>query len=500
MFYLVKHRAVYSNLARPLKTSALAIGASVGLYFAAPGSGAEAAACRMGELIKGYQSGIFLYGKKNYSKALTRWSPLAEAGFGPAQRRLAVLYQNGHGVPASIQEAAFWAELSFRGGDSQGKRLSSDIRVKLNQKDRQRLNDRLAGWKAKRLSCGGANAGKGGANYNVSLSKYIPQETKSKIQEQLPNIFKVAYKNDSSSWVYMSVIDRIFFYNGSRYDRYVGWRNTPGNVLQVSASSFFDHQPDHFARAVTLAVKRRVYNKLPDSKFADPIMRPYKGKKIFGSVYPDIRNGNFFKTMRQAFEMSKRLPKNLMRYLDIIDEIHYNPASKHFIRSGTIDAKAAFYVKNLSTEGHRMMFVRRKVLYSSPLFFLQTFIHEGTHAAQDQIAQKGRRQVPRMRAELDRLQKSGKGNSPEAARLKKRINYLTDYMTRWYKGIKTATGRIQDIAFECEATENEIRTVKAVGGPPSVMKGSGYLKLCPRAQKMIIAWRDELTAKRKNRR
>lgn len=460
--------------------------------------GAEAAVCPMAMLIKGYQSGIQNYQAKNYPKALMRWSPLAEAGFGPAQRRLAQLYQQGHGVPQSGLEAAFWAELSFRSGDTEGRRLSTKLRIGLSPNNRNRLKERLKSWRARKLSCGGTKEDAGKLAYNVSLSKHISQETRSKIQEDFPNIVKAAIKSDSSARIYLSVIDRIQFYNGSRYDRYVGWQaNSGGNVLKISASSFFDHQPDHFARALLLAAKRRVYDQLPDSKFADPVMRFHKGKKIFGSVYPDIRNGNFFKTMRQAFEMSKRLPQNLQRYLDIIDEIHYNPASKYFIKSGTIDAKAAFYVKNLSTDGHRMMFVRRKVLFSSPLFFLQTFIHEGTHAAQDQIAQNARRQIPKLKAELQRLQKNGAASAGDAKRLKRKINYLLDYSKRWYQGIITKTGRIQDIAFECEATENEIKTVKAVGGPPSVMKASGYLKLCPNAQKMIIAWQDELIAKNK---
>ena len=500
MYCLINLKSWFSHSKKLQQVIAFTFGVTAVTAILGPAGSAHAAACKMGELIKGYQSGIKYYQTKYYDRSLLRWSPLAEAGFGPAQRRLATLYQNGHGVPKSINEAAFWAMLAFRSGDAEGRKLSSKLRIGLDKKNKQRLNKRLSTWRAKRLSCGGGSKGLGSKSYNVSISKYIPQETKSKIRAELPNIIKVAQKSDLSARVYMSVIDRLHFYNGSRYDRYVGWRdNSGGKILQISAANFFDHQPDYFARAVTLAVKRRVYDMLPDSKFDDPLMRLYKGKKIFGSVYPDIRNGNFFKTMRQAFEMSRRLPKNLQRYLDIIDEIHYNPASKHFIRSGTTDAKAAFYVKNLSTLGHRMMFVRRKVLFSSPLFFLQTIIHEGTHAFQDQIAQNGRQKIPKLRAELDRMDRSGKGNSGEAARLKRQIHFLTDYVNRWFKGIKTATGRIQDIAFECESTENEIKTVQAVGAPPSVMKASGYLKLCPNAQKMIIAWQDELISNNKRR-
>ena len=53
-------------------------------------------------------------------------------------------------------------------------------------------------------------------------------------------------------------------------------------------------------------------------------------------------------------------------------------------------------------------------------------------------------------------------------------------------------GRIQDITFECEATQNEIKAVKIIGGSPDVMKGSGYLKLCPEAQRQIIKWKEDI--------
>jgi len=111
--------------------------------------------------------------------------------------------------------------------------------------------------------------------------------------------------------------------------------------------------------------------------------------------------------------MAERLPKFLQHYINIIDEFHYNPASKHYIRSGTIDSKGVFYIKSFSSEGHRMMFVHRKALFSSPLFFLQTFIHKGTHAALDQKAFNDYRDAQRIKAVLTRLQASGKGNSPE---------------------------------------------------------------------------------------
>lgn len=476
--------------------------------------GAESAVaktCKLSDIVSNYQTGLQHFKAKNYNRALVRWVLLAEAGLGPAQRQIAKMYAAGIGLEKSPIKAALWAELSFRSGDREGRRLSTNLRIKLKPEERRPLKAQLGAWKARDITCEKGRA-KDSAQptqlaYEVSKRKRISPENERLIDEKFSGILKKAMSQDASAKIYLSAVDKFDFYNGSRYDRYVGWtprnrlKDKKLNVVRLSVSNFWDQVPDQFAKAILLTAKRRVYEQLPGSIFADPLMRIIKGKKIFGSVYPDIRNGNFFKVMRQAFSMSERLPKSLQRYIDIIDEIHYNPASKHYIRSGTIDAKGAFYIKSLSSDGHRMMFVRRKVLFSSPLFFLQTFIHEGTHAAQDQKAYNYFRDAHKLKAVLTRLQSDGKGNTTEAKKLKKQLNVKQNYSNRWYRGIKTKTGRIQDIAFECEATENEIKTVKLIGGSPDIMKASGYLKLCPEAQRQIIQWQDELIRKnRQNRR
>ena len=79
------------------------------------------------------------------------------------------------------------------------------------------------------------------------------------------------------------------------------------------------------------------------------------------------------------------------------------------------------------------------------------------------------------------------------------VKTKSDYFNRWYRGLKTKTGRIQDIAFECEATENEIMAVKLIGGSPDIMKGSGYLKMCPEAQRKIVKWKEEIRQNRQKR-
>ncbi|MBT7954702.1 MAG: hypothetical protein HN731_05900 [Rhodospirillaceae bacterium] len=483
--------------------------AAIGFVFAGVNP-VHAQNCKLPDIVSNYKTGLKHFNDKNYNRALLRWVPLAEAGLGPAQRQIAKMYATGLGLDKSPGKAAFWAELSFRSGDRAGRRLSTDLRIQLAPEQRQSLKAQLKVWRAHEITCQNGRVKDSTRAvklaYHVSIHKSITPKNANLIKEKLPMVLQTAKQADHTAKIYLSTIDQFDFYNGERYDRYVGWKaknrlkDKSQNVIRLSVSNFFDQEPDHFAKAVLLTAKRRVYDQLPDSKFADPLMRVVKGKRIYGAVYPDIRNGNFFKVMRQAFSMAERLPKSLQRYIDIIDEFHYNPASKHYIRSGTIDSKGAFYIKSLSSEGHRMMFVRRKVLFSSPLFFLQTFIHEGTHAVQDQKAFRDYYDSQKIKAVLVRLQSNGKENSAEANNLKHEMNAKQDYANRWYRGIKTKTGRIQDIAFECEATENEIKAVKLIGGSPDIMKASGYLKLCPEAQRQIIEWRDEIARKNRHNR
>jgi hypothetical protein len=262
-------------------------------------------------------------------------------------------------------------------------------------------------------------------------------------------------------------------------------------MMRVATNVAMDDSLQHAARAILLQAKRRVFDSLPDSPFADPLMRVMNGKRVFGSVYPDVNNGTYFRLMRQAFDMVEKLPREVRLFADIVDEIHYGPVSKHYKPEGTIDAQGAYYNKVLSAEGARLIFVRRDMLYSSPLYLVQTLVHEGTHAAQDQKAYRTLVEIEKLKAQQRKLGE-GKANSTEAKQIDVKIQELLDYPKRWYQGLETATGRIQDIAFECEATEVEIAAVKAVGGLPDVMESSGYIRLCPEAQKKLVRWQEEI--------
>ena len=463
----------------------------------------SAKSCSLDLIVLNYKKANAAYKTKNYQKALISWLPLAKAGFGPAQRQIAQMYETGIGVERSESTAYFWATLAHHGGDLAGSQLFNDMRQKLLPELLTEVKTKVDQWVAETINCSGRlpvlALNSNNHSYKIFKNKSISNKNSQLIDKNLSSVLRLAAGQNFANSLYLSIIDRFDFYNGSRYDRYVGWtplnklKNKSLNVLKLSVSNFHDIKPEYFAKAILFVAKRRIFGRLPDSRLIDPFMRIIKGKRVFGSVYPDIKNRNYYKMMNQAFSMADQLPRSLKRFIDIVDEIHYNPTSKYYKRSGTIDAKGAFYIKSLSSDGHRLMFVRRKVLFSSPLFFLQTFIHEGTHAVQDQIAHKKWGEIKRTRKIISALKLSG-GNLKEINDLKKKNKIKLKFVNRWYRGVKTKKGRVQDIEFECEATQNEVKAVKIVGASPDIMKGSGYIKLCPEAQRQVIKWRDEISS------
>lgn len=480
----------------------LSISIAMATALAPIGAGrAIAAACSSADIVAGYGQAIALLKAKKHGRALPGLKSLANAGHGPAQRHLAIMLRDGDGIPKSKSGAALWSELAFRSGDKAAKSITRKLRAGLDQISRAVLDERLNSWRVARLSCNGGKLAalpvKAGDD-----AQLIPDMTNGRLvddrgaeiaRRRFGEIIQAALAQDAMARIYLDAVDSYELYSGGRYHRYAGWKNNKSkNIMRVPTNVFNDKSLKYFARMVTLTAKRKLYAQTPDAEFDDPLVRIIGGIKVYGSVYPDIRNGRFFQAMRQAFVLARQLRPPVTKYIEIIDEIHYNPISKYFNRSGAADAAAAYYNKILSFNGQRMMFVRRNVIYGSPLFFMQTFVHEGTHAVQDRRAQRYNREVPQLKRRLSKLQERGKGKSPRANRVKRDIEVKFDYVSRWYRGVESNGRRIADMAFECEATEKEILAVKAVGGPPSVMRASGYLKLCPEAQRMLVQWQNDL--------
>ena len=450
--------------------------------------------CSLAQIVATYKQGVGYAAGGDYARALISFSPLADAGLGPAQREIALMYANGKGVTKSPIDAAFWAELGFRSGDATARKLTTTYRADLDAAGRGALDQRLGVWRAGGLVCNGGRtnvdpkAADAPLEFGVEFQRRVSDDDTATARRILPEIVQLALDQEPFAGVYLLAIETFEFHTGGQYHRFIGWHPKKPGMLRIATNVANDDSLQYAAKAVLLEAKRKVYDSLPDSPFADPLMRVMHGMKVYGSVYPDINNGTYFRLMRQAFDMVEKLPLELRRYVDVVNEIHYGPLSKHYKAEGTIDAQGAYYNKSLSENGHRIIFARRDMLYSSPLYLMQTLVHEGTHALQDQKAFQTLVDVEKLKAQQSKLP----AGSAEARSVEQKIGQLMDYPKRWYQGIETAAGRVQDMAFECEATENEIASIKAVGGLPETMESSGYVKLCPEAQRQIVRWQEDL--------
>ncbi len=259
----------------------------------------------------------------------------------------------------------------------------------------------------------------------------------------------------------------------------------------MSAGNFNDDSPDHLARAMVMATARRLYSHLPEARLVDPVFRELGGKRVYGSVYPDVKNEPFFKAVERSLRLTKKLPKGLRRSIEIIDEIRYNPPSRHYVKSGTLDVSSAYYHKGLSGPGRRTVFVRRDMLWSSDVDLFLSLVHEGTHAVQDETAETYKARNKTKKAELASLTAKGAGGTKSAKQLKSRIAREASYVDRWYNGKRVKGGRrIQDIAFECEAVSAEIKGARAIDAPPSAVEDTQYLRVCDDAKVLLVRWKD----------
>ena len=459
----------------------------------------RATECSLSEVARYYNSGLQSAASGRYSDSLAKLMILAKAGFGPAQREVAKSLARGLGVKRSSAKAALWAELAFRSGDMEGRELSQIYRTALAVDERQKINAAAEAWAAREIRCtdgrvmiyGQASSIKSPLTMKVGFTKLVKPGDRLFLTKKMNNLLDQAVRTEPSARLYLGMIDEIEIYQGSRYHRYLGWQqNSKRNILRFASSNLDDIQLDFMAKALIVEAKRRAFAHMSDADFIDPHMRRFNGIYFFGSAYPDINNERYFNLMRQAFVMIKYLPKDIRAYVEAIDEVHYNPHSKHFVKYGIADSSGAYYNKFLSSDALSMIFVRRDALYSSPLFFVRILVHEGTHAVQDRRAKRYLSEISKLKRDLTNLKKNGREASLQYHNSKKDIDVRLEYAQRWFRGIENQDGQwIQDINFECEATINEIKALMALNASPRAMDDSGYVNVCPSAKRAIDRWK-----------
>lgn len=74
----------------------------------------------------------------------------AEDGNAQMQGWYAIMHRNGDGVPADIQEAAFWAALAAAGGDPVGTALHRELESELTPEQKQAVMQRTLRWAMER--------------------------------------------------------------------------------------------------------------------------------------------------------------------------------------------------------------------------------------------------------------------------------------------------------------------------------------------------------------
>ena len=471
--------------------------------FLVAGGGASAAElCAIDELIESHKSGLALYREEDYEGARARWRPLAELGFPPAQGRLAELHAEGRGGPAAnLKEAGRWALFASHAGDVEGTEAAAKIREALGEVAFQEIMAAAKGWRPTLPPCLRFDYGRFEAVDGhsarigpslVRLDPKFPDEAAKAILERFRAAFGLALRMSVSAALYLSPIKTYHIIPGDKYDRYVGWKaGARGRDLEMTVGNVLDKSPSFLAAAILQEATREAYRRIPGARLNDPYQRTFKGKRIVGSVYPDVNNQPFFNAVLQALEIAEQLPPDVRRHVDIIDEIRYNPISEQMTQGGVVDPGIGYYDRRLSAEGRRVIFFRRDMKWSYPADVLLTIVHEGTHATQHRDAERLMRELPEKHARLQAIGADGETGGAETEALRRAIADGETYLRLWQrKSGSEAENSASVKRFECEATVQEIKTAQVLGYQSTAITKSPYFKLCDDVQKMMAEWKD----------
>ncbi len=306
-----------------------------------------------------------------------------------------------------------------------------------------------------------------GAHY-ISVEKSIAKKTRPVVFSAIENSLRDIYADTPNGPTLASVAPKIFVRRANRYNRYTGWHMIAQKpTLVVSSSFLLDTDRQFLTKAMTYEMERMsgAFKSKPD-----PYRRTIDGISLVGSIYSDIKNKKFFAIVEKALEMSEKLPPHLQKYIKTVNEIRYNPPSKYFKKMGGIDGAVAYYNRSLSSPQKRMIFIRRKMLYSSPLDTLLSLAHEGNHALQHQTAEKY-------------LINHKRGNLAPNEK---------EFLDAWYRVDRTRAGNQKFVQmFECEATRTEIDVARSLNVSPNVVENSSYLNVCKKAKRKLVKWKNE---------
>lgn len=481
---------------RASATVALAVAA---VLAASAAGGDEGAACTVAEMLTRYNAGLAALMAKDGERARGHFETLARQGFPPAQRQMAHFHAEGKaGVVLDVNAAAKWAAVAAKNGDQGALDLSASLKKTLGETGFAFAAESAKEWRPELPACLDPQSQErkpvdrtsvriGNSVVRVVGKDSLTDNVLGKIFDQAELVIRTARQHSTLGALFLPSVRVFEILPGDKYDRYVGWKpGEAGSTLQLTIANLLDRSPAFAATALMLEAARDVYGRLPDSRFADPYLWIYRGKKVHQSVYPDVDNKVFVEAVKKALDLMETVPAELRRPLEFIDEIRYNPQSKHMTKSGTTDAAVGYYNDALSVEGRRIVFVRRDMKWSSNADLFLTLVHEGTHALQHATAERHDRELPGKRAAL--THKVGGGG---ADALRREIAEMEEYADLWFRRVAGAEPKKRVVKFECEATVVEIKAAIAFGLDPSAVESSSYMSVCDDAKTMLVGWKDE---------
>lgn len=484
---------------RASATVALAVAA---MFAASAAADDDGAACTVAEMLARYNAGLAALAAKDGERARRHFEALARQGFPPAQRQMAHFLAEGKaGVVVDANAAAKWAAVAARHGDQGALDLAASLKKSLGETGYSFAVESAKEWRPELPACLDPRSKErkpvdrnsvriGNSVVRVVGMDGLADHVLGTIFDRAELVIRTARQHSTLGALFLPSV-RVYEIlprdKYDRYDRYVGWKpGEAGSALQLTFSNLLDRSPAFAATAIMLEAARDVYGRLPDSRFADPYLWIYRGKKVHLSVYPDVDNKPFVEAVKKALDLMETVPAELRRPLEFIDEIRYNPQSKHMTKGGTTDAAVGYYNDALSVDGRRIVFVRRDMKWSSNADLFLTLVHEGTHALQHATAERYDRELPGKRAAL-----AGKAGAGGADALKREIAEMEGYADLWFRRGAGTEPKKRVVKFECEATVVEIKAAIAFGLDPSAVESSSYISVCDDAKTMLVGWKDE---------
>jgi len=123
------------------------------VFLVVAGPAPAADICEVDGLVAAHEAAVAAGNRRDYAAYVAALRPLAEMGFGPAQRRLAVAYSRGLVGAKDPVEAYFWVQRAYRAGDAKAARGVQPLGEALTAEQRASAERGIADWRPALPDC-----------------------------------------------------------------------------------------------------------------------------------------------------------------------------------------------------------------------------------------------------------------------------------------------------------------------------------------------------------